>query len=338
MTAPSLASNTSPLGVDTIAGEVLTPLGLMSSSGLAALCAFGDEAERLEYPSIDVGGFIVPGREPAASHSPGKEPDNNVASTGEAGRGQPPRAEAGAAAGTRQRPPSSQAAAPGASPHALEPRLKHLYLDLPGLVDYHPLARVSASTEEVVYFNIPIGVFASLPIRARLTLEVPLLPRDLLLARHPLPVVPNVRAWATWEGGPTHGALVTSHHRYPDLAICACMTGQWIRGVHPLHDYVAFCIVWVGKALHDYLVGFYPGRQHYGALDRVRRDRTAEFCGCGSTRRYRDCCRAADQERTPFDRWRETTAARRQYLQMLKWQGRAFGPPDKLLRSGISLR
>ena len=42
---------------------VLTPLGFLPRIGLAALRAFGAQAERLKYPCIDVGGFIVPGPE-----------------------------------------------------------------------------------------------------------------------------------------------------------------------------------------------------------------------------------------------------------------------------------
>lgn len=339
-----------------IAGDaecVLTPLGLLPQTGLAVLRAFGEEAERLEYPCIDVGGFIVPGRGPAVSDLPGEESNNHGRTAGAAWRGRPAREEAGPAAWARQRPSSSQAAAPGASPHALEQRLNHLHLDLPGLVDYHPLARVTASTEEVVYFDIPVGLFREIPIRARLTLEVPLFSRERLsrpfvesrvttppfeLRLEPrLPTsVPDVRAWAVWEGGALHALRVVSHHRNPDTSICACLPHEWVRGVHPLRDYVAFCIVWIGKVLHERLLGFYPGRQHFGAFDRVRRDRVDEYCGCGSAQRYRDCCRDGDHRRTSFDRWREAMSARRQYLQELAWQGRTPSPPDDLLRGGLA--
>lgn len=70
-----------------------------------------------------------------------------------------------------------------------------------------------------------------------------------------------------------HGRRIVSHHQNPDGAACANMPGQWIRGVYPLHDYVAFYVLWVAKALHEHCFGFYPGPQHCLAAVRVQRDR-----------------------------------------------------------------
>ena len=322
-----------------------TPLGVFSAEGMADLRRFAEEAERLEYPCIDVGGFIVPGPGPADPlNEPGKELENYGPAAGGAWRGEPAREEAGPAAGARQRPAPPQAAAPGAPPHTVGHRLNHLNLDLPGLADYHPLARVTVSTAEAVFLDVPIGLFHELPIRARLTLEIPLVGRARLSRLHnetrlteppfefkrvmPLPTpVPDVRAWARWEGGALHGQRVESHHRYPDFSICACMTHEWVLGVHPLRDYVAFCALWIGKALHERLLGVYPGRQHYGPWHRVLRDRVNEYCGCGSERRYASCCRTSDRALSAFARWQDALAARRQYLTELRWQGRPAEPP-----------
>lgn len=49
----------------------LTPLGPVTSAGLAALRAFGKQAERLECPCMGSGGFVIPGRDPAGTHLPG---------------------------------------------------------------------------------------------------------------------------------------------------------------------------------------------------------------------------------------------------------------------------
>jgi hypothetical protein len=61
-----------------------------------------------------------------------------------------------------------------------------------------------------------------------------------------------------------------------------------------------------------------------------------EYCGCGSKRRYHECCRDRDLKHPSLDRWRDATAARALYLQELAWQGRSSGPPEELLRIGLS--
>ena len=346
---PAPAARRSPASV------CATPFGLVPQAGIANLCEFGEQAERLEYPYIDVGGFIVPGRGPAASITPGWESDDDVAARETGQWGESARTEAGPPAGPWEGQATPEAAAPGASPHAFEQRLAHLNLDLPALVDYHPRARVTASTAEAVYLDVPLGLFRDLPVRARLTLEVPLHRRDRLSrtfveSRVPLRTgelilepripteVPDVRAWAAWQGGSLDGVRITSHHQNPDASICACRPLEWVRGVHPLTDYIAFCALWVGKALHERLLGFYPGRQHYGPLDRVRRDRIHEYCGCGSTRRYGACCRADDRMRTPYALWTELYHARAQYLSELAWQRRSPGPPTVLPSIRVSTR
>lgn len=312
----------------------ITPLGLVPRQALAKLRAFGVQVEGLEYPYIDIGGFIVPGRDPVAFNLPGMERDRDDAAAGAERWEQPPRPEAGPAAGPRAR---SAQAAPGASPHAIERRLTTLNLDLSALVAFHPLTRVVASTETVVYFNIPIGIIPELPITARLTLEVPLRGRAQLSPSMQLSSVPDVRAWAVWEGGPMHSRPIASHHQNPDGAICANMPSQWILGVYALHDYVAFCVLWAAKVMHEHLIGFYPGPQHYPAAVRVRRDRTDEFCGCGEHHRYRDCCRHLDRARRPYDLWRESHLARASYVAELARQGRSLRPPDHLLRLGLEV-
>jgi hypothetical protein len=194
-----------------------------------------------------------------------------------------------------------------------------------------------ASTEAVVYMNIPLGLIPQLPIGARLTLEVPLaLPTPFTPSRE-FPDVPDVRAWAVWEGGSMHGQRVVSHHSYPDHTICANLTGEWRLGVHPLHDYVAFCALWAAKSLHERLLGFYPGRQHYPAAVRVQRNRPNEFCGCGAPRRYRDCCRNRDLAMRPYELWRDAQSGRMRYLRDLARQGRASEPQDALFVMGLNL-
>jgi hypothetical protein len=314
----SIISDATPGQSDRKAEEVLTPLGPVPWSGLDALRAFGREAEQLEYPCIDLGGFIVSGRTPAASFKPEVSKERNDGTVERtSGRRAPEEGDRTPGSGG----PSETAS--GAPPHSVEGQLAKANVDLSELLEYHPRARVTGSSEDVVLLDVPVGLFAELPFRARLSLEVPVHPRARLGRSLRVPsVVPDIRAWSVWVGGEFNERPIRSHHSNPDGSICACLPTEWIRGVHSLRDYVAFCIVWIGKTLHDDLIGFYPGRQHYGPLDRVRRDRRAEYCGCGLSRRYDECCRRMDQARTLNDLVHDALRAKQNYMSELMRQGR----------------
>jgi hypothetical protein len=235
--------------------------------------------------------------------------------------------------------------------------------DLGELIRYHPKAevtRVSSSTFPHLTIQLPAGLFRALPFRATLALEVPLLRRDQLRlpslsaaygvagagdikwyepnryyqpnpwmhrSGYAEPLVPDVRAWAWWSGGPFHGVLIESHHQNPDLGICACKPSDWILGVHSLVDFVGMCVSWIGKALHEREVGFYPGPQHYGAWRRIQRDRADEHCGCGEgTRRYRECCRDVDRKLSHYQLWAGQHFSAQAYCTELVRQGRPAIP------------
>jgi hypothetical protein len=263
---------------------------------------FGELAECRKQPYVATGGFIVPGPESALNSKPGKEKTRNgleQAASREAGQGQ------------------GQTAASGASPSALEPGLGKLALDV--LEEYYPLARVTSSTSTAHVLDIPVGLFRQLPFRARLTLEIPLkwFPTKVLSP------VPGVRAWARWDGNADAGLWIRSHHLYPDLAICACEPRDWIRGIHPLHYYVSFCVMWIAKTLHEREIGFWPGPQDYGPRTRVTRDRPNEYCGCTSNYRYGQCHRDRDFSMTAYERWRVQWLGGAEYMADLRLQGRA---------------
>jgi hypothetical protein len=241
--------------------------------------------------------------------------------------------------------------------------------ELEELNRFHPdalVTEVSSSSFPHLLVRLPVGLFRSLPYRAELTLEVPLVLRDRLripslgisygrvgagkvqwygptefYSIHPWferpgyaePLVPDVRAWGRWVGGPFQGTLIQSHHQNPDFGICACKPTEWILGVKPLVDFVGMCISWIGKTLHERELGFYPGPQHYGEWKRLERDRPDEYCGCGAgMKRYRECCRNADRKLTPFQLWTAQHAATQAYWVELKRQGRP-GPPAFVSRS-----
>jgi hypothetical protein len=237
--------------------------------------------------------------------------------------------------------------------------------DLEELRLFHPEAvvtEISSSRFPHLVIGLPVGLFPGLPFRAELTLEVPLVSRDQLrlpsvgidygemgtpsvrwygptqfYQLNPLlmrpgyaePLVPDVRAWARWVGGPFHGASIESHHQNTDRGICACKPTDWILGVNPLVDFVGMCISWIGKALHERELGVYPGPQHYGDWKRVERDRPNEFCGCGEgMKRYRECCRDADRRLTPCQLWAGRCASTRAYYDELARQRRPIALPS----------
>lgn len=297
---------------------------MTSSIDLTPLRDFGAEAERKEFPCIAVGGFIVPGSGPAHPLHPEKEHSAHdterlarTASTARQEARSPARPWQGSAAA---------AASPAA--HAVGSRLGlPEWLQLEELDDLHPEARMLFSSSSCAVLEVPVGLFRTIPQRARLMLEIPLTERVHLTRSGRMNITPDVRAWATWNGGGRREHRITSHHEMPDGCICACREGEWIRGVHPLVDYMGYCITWIGKVLHERTFGFWPGPQHFGPLARARRDRPHEYCGCGGHRRYGDCCRDTDFAKSAFERWTEQDASRRAYLSELAWQGRAPHAP-----------
>lgn len=324
---------------------------------MASLVAFGEEADRGHYAAIDRCGVIVPGQTTAPFLCPGNEQTSNECAA----------EEAGPAAGSRSRSRRSQAeaAASGAAAYTLGHLRPNWHAngitsaEFEELDYWYPDVRVVAISSTIVYLGLTTQLFQTLPFRARLVLEVPrpvwarptmpfmpwrfpgsiaaALARTLAApwVANPegampvrfVPMVPPVRAWAMWVGGMAHGTMVLSHHRYPDFSICACMPHQWIRGVHPLVDYVGLCVSWLGKALHERELGRYPGPQHYPEYTRVDRDRVDEFCGCGAMRRYAECHRDGDRSLSKDALHMMETLSRRAYYADLARQGRARGLP-----------
>lgn len=272
---------------------------------------------------MDIGGFLVPGPDSVDQPLPGmEETGDEPAAEGE----QTPRPAAGPRQGSRRS--QAEAAAARSPGHSVQPLAGVAKgwrgngiteCEFEELDYWYPDVRVVASSSRCTYLTLGVGLFRDWDVSARLVLELPhpsvawrarpvvtmskraepikpgsirWHPPSYLLKRESM--VPPVRAWAWWHGGIAHGSLIVSHHRQPDFSICACLPHQWIRGVHPLVDYVGMCTSWVGKTLHEIEMGFYPGLQHYPEWTRVERDRGNEYCGCGLPRRYGDCCRQAD--------------------------------------------
>jgi hypothetical protein len=275
--------------------------------------------------------FVVSGRREATQFFPGKE-ENIRGERQQAGE------EARSAAGSWKRPPAKAAAA-RASAHAVK-RDAALAELVEELRDYGAEPTVVRRFGRFAHVGLPVGLFATLAFRAELLLQVPLVSRPEL--RKGLPssggLVPDVRAWSRWSfGNPGVEDLITSHHGYPDQSMCVCMTDEWHLRRDRLIMYVDFCILWIARALHEHLVGFYPGLQHYGEKVRVERDRPNEFCGCGRALPYAACHRNSDLAMSLVERARRHHNAQRAYREELIWQGRSDDAPAfPIRRDGLA--
>lgn len=330
----------------------------MSCDWVAALAAFGEEADERRFPQISTGGFLVPGEGQAEYTSPGKEEMSNVRSATEGAA----REEDGSRARPQARAPRSETTKTDQAPHTVSPvttdvsrahgmlcaRGWDFETELGVVTEDYPTCEIVDGTPSFAYIEMCAGLFEGLPFHARFVLEVPLISRVRLSepviriltreperlfrpgavtgVRLPLPLVPDVRAWGFWEGELGTSEGIQSHHSYPDGAICACTANEWIRGVHPLRDYVDFLVYWAALALHERTFARYPGRQHYGEFARRRRDRSDEYCGCGSDFQYRDCHRGSDQSIHVRDLWCSEFETDLGYRAEIAWQGREFRP------------
>lgn len=332
---------------------------MQTQNRLIPLIEFGALMADHGQVAVDVGGVLVPGPDFTEPFKSGKEEQPHERNE-----------EAGPAAESwsRSRRPQAEAA-PGTAAHpvrhvgTLQSNWRGHGIDeteLEGLEPLFPDIQVVSSSSRFEFLGLTMRPFPSLPDAARLVLEVPrpehatyarpsvrMRPRGDCIRIGPVvlnpptyylpsapPVVPAVRAWARWIGGPAHGELVISHHRQPDFSICACMPHQWIRGVHPLLDYVSMCVTWFARVLHERDLGAYPGPQHYPEWTRVERDRPDEFCGCGAATTYMNCHRHSDFAITPAQLERSRLDAQHSYYADLMRQGRACSLPERTWEYG----
>lgn len=278
--------------------------------------------------AMAVGGELVLGTTPTSTPLPEKETQHHEHSAAASGR-----SAAGPWAG--QRTPSY--APPDSASHPVRDLRTDLLAvfggwqgngidegELEGLAEYVPDIRISVSTPRATFFAATLHPFPATGVGFRLVWEVPH-PRFAIPVRSH---VPPVRAWSRWVGGPAHGHLVVSHHKQPDFSMCVCMPHEFRRGIRPLVDYVSMCASWCAKVQYQTEYGWFPGRQHYSALDRMQRDAVAEFCGCGAERPYETCCRHQDRSRGLAAAIEENRQIRAEYFEHLKIQRRAIHAPD----------
>lgn len=111
------------------------------------------------------------------------------------------------------------------------------------------------------------------------------------------------RAWGFWTVGGQVRWIGPRHTNFQDGSVCAFSPdeGVWAEG-GDLRTLFDLYTVWALRHLHLEVFGRWPGRQYalVGADPRVqayyrqRECQADELCGCGSTRRYAECCQPFD--------------------------------------------
>lgn len=285
---------------------------------LSELEEFGRAADQLQQPALVEGGFLVRAQGSTVPQTRRRENGGRHVERGSRAE------EARPGAGPRQGRSASSPAA-GATAHPVERGLSER-LGLEELFAYHPDARWVSSSSSSALLLVPLGLFRTIPDRANLLLEIPT-HEPAWLREKPEGHAPFIRAWAEWS----FGLPVRAHHEYPDESMCVCREDDWVLGRHVIEDYVGYCVCWVAKALHERLLGWWPGLQHCPAAVRVERGRLYEFCGCGKPALYHACCRSRDLARTWSSRTAERAEADRKYLKEIARRGLSLGRPTVVI-------
>ncbi len=126
----------------------------------------------------------------------------------------------------------------------------------------------------------------------------------LLITAYPLDTKYDIMSWAWW--GPGLAWIGPRHTNYhPSGSICSFepSDGTWLRG-RPLVNLLDLHVVWIVRHLFMRYFGRWPGPQVFHTpWERLFETRPGELCGgCGSGRRYEDCCREADEKLDPVER------------------------------------
>jgi hypothetical protein len=115
----------------------------------------------------------------------------------------------------------------------------------------------------------------------------------------------KIKSWAAWRKSAIEVQWIGPRHtNFPDGSICAFEPGDigmgWSIG-DPLVQLIDLYTVWALRHLHLELLGRWPGPQSVvHPFERRTEFQAGELCGCGTTRRYEDCCRQKDARRQPL--------------------------------------
>lgn len=259
-----------------------------SARGEELLRKLGRHLDEDRLPIVHEGGVVMPGPASPSEFTPGEKGEGHVERQAE-----PRRSESGSRRGSSGRGPAEGEGPTGATtPIVGEPGLNpDIQRDLRAAAGAYPQMRV-ATAAGVTWFQVRVRPVPGLTAAARLVTQVP------LYRKFP------VRSWAWWDSGVWIGPR---HTNYPHGDICAFDPEDqtWNRG-DPLVVLLDLHVVWIVRHLHLRKFGRWPGRQVlHTAYERLREQQPGELCGCGSTRRYGDCCRPRDARKDPYQALRE---------------------------------
>lgn len=251
----------------------------MDSIGRSNLRRIGEELDRLSFPNVKNGGFVVP-NEPAVFSTLGKEQKNESAYTGAAAsRKQSPRSEAAHRRGSWS--PRQTSPLVGASLRArYEDELDDVSRAYPGLLVWQ--------TEHGLWLLAKSGLLTDSQRAAIFLVGISF-------------AVGTVRSWGFWAQTLAQPIWIGPRHtNFPDGSICAFDLGDqtWVAG-DSLLELIDFYTLWAFRHLYLEEFGRWPGPQIVlHPYERVLELKPDEYCGCGRYGKlYGDCCQRGDLAR-----------------------------------------
>lgn len=137
------------------------------------------------------------------------------------------------------------------------------------------------------------------------------------------------KAWGFWITSRDHWWIGPRHTNPPDGSVCAfpgddrSWRGDGLRG---LTDALA---IWAGKHAFLSLFGWWPGPQRdLGSWYRRMEFKANEWCGCGRSSIYGECCQPRDLE-TPIEQ------AISEFFKLTSYGSLTRSPPDQILDFGL---
>jgi hypothetical protein len=247
-------------------------------SGEALLRRIGDDLDCGIFPVVHNGGRVGLGAA-VANTSPGHGAQNERRRREEGSRLEPP--------APRQRAWGRQGSSPASATTQVVRNgglTEDEETDLDGASVSYPNMRVRLAPTGIVLSG------ALCPIRG--------ISRCASLAVY-LPLVreTRVRAWAWWTDGVWIGPR---HTNYGDGSICAFEPSDatWNRG-RPVVQLIDIYAVWIARHMYLERFGRWPGNQVLHTVhERLSESHPDEWCGCGSTKSYSQCCYETDRGRS----------------------------------------
>lgn len=247
----------------------------------------GRQLDRLVFPRVKNGGFVLPSEPHVSFQSMGKEKQNAAKRQrrsatepwpGPVG-GQGTSCGPGSIGGSR----SAGNAAPflgavGSSPYQAE---------LSTVCEAYPGTRIWAQGEDF-WLLVESSLLPNLPKKSCFLIAVS--------TAHQI-----VRSWAFWNSSAVGVTWIGPRHtNFPDGSICAFepIDNTWQFG-DSLITLLDIYTVWALRHLHLEIYGRWPGPQSVAPpYERMQEVRSDELCGCGrSQKSYADCCKPLDIQR-----------------------------------------